>query len=123
MIKDITGYYKPAVLLALYNAARHEGEGAEAQRKMRDFFSSPNDLADLESAEKYLRAHGEQRKIDYISLTPTGFKKKLCLLWESDRLDLTVYIREHGQNAVDEAFRNLDSQARRNEVNTRGFMP
>ena len=102
---NTNGYYKPAVLLALYKAAHYEGQSF-IRTPVNFFTSVVSTTTSLKAAEQYLELH--QGRIDYISLSG-GLQKKLAIDLATDELDLTIYIREHGAHAVKTALKMLEA--------------
>jgi hypothetical protein len=109
MIIEIIGYYKPALLQALVNAASGEALNSE----MSFFYQNMPKLS-LQQAEKL---HAENKRFDYIYGKKMGFS-----LRESDtELNLTTYIRDNGINAVKIALNTLDKLPKSNSVHLKGF--
>lgn len=115
MYKNIIGYYRPAVLCALWNAANNKGSTSQNSTLVRSLFQAIPPMS-LEAAEKiYSRNHN----YDYIN------GKKMCFYLDNntDVLDLHIYVRDHGIEALNQAFQALDSMPTEDYVHLKGFYP
>lgn len=115
MYKNITGYYKPAVLCALWNAANNKGSTSQNSPLVRKLFQAIPPMS-IEMAEKIYSSRADH---DYIN------GKKMCFYLddETDVLDLHVYVRDHGIDALNQAFQVLDSMPVEDYVHLKGFIP
>jgi hypothetical protein len=115
MRKDITGYYVPAVFKALFDCAQYAKSAHEYTGKDPiTFFKLQAAVSmSLEKMKKYLEENGCD--IDYLN------GKKFGTSLDGNTIDLYVYVREHGEEAVDKAFAILDAAPRPDMVHLKGY--
>lgn len=119
MKKNITGYYLPAVIKALFDAAstppEREGMSAQAKESLLGLFRSIRSPS-LHQVELYLAPMMDSGEIfiDYYE------GKKLSLKVTKNCIDLSIYLREYGAEAVENAFATIDAIPREDHVHLRG---